>query len=243
MSWKWSVIPIAAGTKAPCVSWKKYQQTRPTMADWEYWAWQFPGCGVAVVCGSISGVIGLDADGPEAEAWALGITNSNLDGPCVRTFRGRRWLTRIPKQTLKPWTQFFGPGVSFTVLAEGSSFILPPSRHPSGGRYSWEGKTPGLIDDFPPCPEVFQSPCPTPLNLCTEGFSYVPTLAPALRSFSSGGRNVTLFQYARRLGSLGYGPERISTAVRTMNATLSPPLEESEVARLVQNSLKYKNNY
>lgn len=60
-----SVIPICTnGTKAPCVSWKPYQQRRPTAAEWRTWCEEYGRVGLALVAGRISGnveVIDFDA--------------------------------------------------------------------------------------------------------------------------------------------------------------------------------------
>ena len=245
----WSVIPVGTGTKSPCVPWKKYQKIRATLAEWNYWAWQFPGCGVAVICGQLSGVVGLDADGEQAIQWISELTNGYLDrAPAVQTFRGMRWLVQTPVPSSRSWTKTFCEGSSFTFLGESTSFILPPSVHPSGVKYRWRGRTtrtldgqPRTVGDLPTCPGQILKPALIPSLASSENLaprrpdaSFRPHLTP-------GGRNTTLFRHARALCSLGYGPTRVAEMVRTANAQSVEPLPESEVNRLVKNALSYQN--
>ena len=58
----WSVIPCRKD-KRPCVSWKRFQQTRPTEAEIRSWVAQYqPDCW-GVVTGTVSGVCVIDFDG------------------------------------------------------------------------------------------------------------------------------------------------------------------------------------
>lgn len=59
----WSVIPIRAGTKAPAVQWKQYQERHATDEELEAW-WPPSGRnGIAIVTGSTSGNLAvLDID-------------------------------------------------------------------------------------------------------------------------------------------------------------------------------------
>jgi hypothetical protein len=109
LSYGWSVVPIAQGTKTPCIQWTEYQTRLPTLGEWNYWVYKFQGCGIALICGKFSGVIGLDCDGKEAI----------------------EWLTDELGES-------FGDGVSFTLLGDNSCFLLPPSLHPTGIKYQWD---------------------------------------------------------------------------------------------------------
>jgi hypothetical protein len=57
-----SVIPVRREDKRPLLPWKEFQERRPTEAEVVQWFRRWPGAGVAIVCGAISGVAVLDGD-------------------------------------------------------------------------------------------------------------------------------------------------------------------------------------
>jgi hypothetical protein len=76
-----SVIPVprprpgvSSGTpgdgKTPALKWRKYQVTQPTMEEIHTWFSRVP-MNLAVVTGSLSGVVVIDADARDAIRWAV----------------------------------------------------------------------------------------------------------------------------------------------------------------------------
>src|SRR5262245_16322456 len=57
-----SVVPALAGDKRPCIPWKEFQTRRPTECELAAWFRLYPDAGVAIVCGSISGLAVVDCD-------------------------------------------------------------------------------------------------------------------------------------------------------------------------------------
>jgi len=134
-----SVIPVRREDKRPLLLWREYQTRRPTEAEVVTWWKRWPGAGVAIVCGTVSGVAAVDfdprnGDGVTALADRLPMTPTAETGGgglhyYFRLTRGES-LSKIPKLL---------PGLD--LQAEASYVIAPPSLHPSGRRYRWR---PGL---------------------------------------------------------------------------------------------------
>src|SRR5262245_23325048 len=79
----WSVVPACAPDpvgvgrshgrrcsspgKAPLIPWRPYQDRPPDEADLRAWWAGWPNANVAVVLGPVSGLVGIDLDGPAGE--------------------------------------------------------------------------------------------------------------------------------------------------------------------------------
>ena len=69
-----SCVPLAPGTKAPDSAvlpngWKDYQTRLPTEAELLAWFGTPVARGLAIVLGAVSGLIAVETDTPDAEAW------------------------------------------------------------------------------------------------------------------------------------------------------------------------------
>ena len=162
-------LPTRRGKKSPGLpSWQEYQRKR---ADDKIKAWWGPGStytGIWVVCGSISGLVVLDCDIPEAEIAWRSILGETLDQTtCVRTSKGRHYWFRLPNSdgagnppppgarvehgqgAVKSWSwEDADKRHWFDVKAEGGGVMAPPSEHPDGGYYEWI-RGPEYIVDAP----------------------------------------------------------------------------------------------
>ena len=127
---KWSLAPCRG--KRPAGKWKEYQTRRPTMAELRS-MFKRPGLtGVGVFCGAVSGDLWTrDFDTPESfPRWAAAFPGAAKILPRALTARGCHLCG-------------CHPGVRFADLgdgelrSDGQFVVLPPSRHPTGGFYSW----------------------------------------------------------------------------------------------------------
>jgi hypothetical protein len=231
LSYGWSVVPIAQGTKTPCIQWTEYQTRLPTLGEWNYWVYKFQGCGIALICGKFSGVIGLDCDGKEAIEWLTDELGEFPTAPYVKTMRGYRWLVRSPQTHVKPYTKAFGDGVSFTLLGDNSCFLLPPSLHPTGIKYQWDKEF-----ELKDIPYKYQS--------IFRQEAYIKNNSPFFKDgavISVGERNRVLFIEGCKLFKKGYDFNGIMDSLRTLNDRCESPLDEKELVRIVRNSTKYIN--
>jgi hypothetical protein len=151
----WSVIPIATGGKKPPIKWKGFQERRPTEAELKNWYAQWPDAGVALVLGPVSRVLVIDVDGPEA--YLTLIRRLGAEPMAPKALSGSRSPYRFHLFFRHPEGRIGGeenetPWHPKLEFKDGGRFVvLPPSRHPKGGRYAWvEGRSP---DDLEP-PEI-----------------------------------------------------------------------------------------
>lgn len=140
-----SVIPLVHGEKQPSIPWRDYQYATASADEVEGWAGETGSFGV--VTGALSGVVVIDADGPEglANAHELGVPVT----PTVTTGKGRHYYCAHPGQ---PVSNRAGVRPGLDVRGDGGFVVAPPSPHPNGSTYAW---VPGLA-----LGEVPLAPCP-----------------------------------------------------------------------------------
>lgn len=144
-----SIFPLKAEQKTPAQSWTAYQTRRATNDELARWLTCGTPHNVAVATGAVSGVVVLDLDSPEAEAFAaaqgLPVT------PEVKTPRGRHLYFRHPGHDLPNTAGKLADKIDFRgdggyVVGPGSYFIPTPEQAADGkieGAYEWvEGRTP-----------------------------------------------------------------------------------------------------
>jgi hypothetical protein len=125
--------------KAPVILWTEYQDRRPTRQELEDWWRRWPQSGVGILLGPVSGLVGIDVDGPGAEALLAELSGDVL--PETLEFStprpGRRLLYAIPEGTDPATTIFDTAGGGLMLMGRGTMTVMPPSRHANGGTYAW----------------------------------------------------------------------------------------------------------
>jgi hypothetical protein len=136
------------------VRWKRFQTVAPTQEDWIEWARQFPTAGFALVLGSVSGLLVVDVDGPEA--YAVLINRLGAEPVAPKALSGSRQPHRFhlffrhPALTTKAKATPWHPNLEFR--GQGGIVVIPPSMHKSGQPYIWvPGQSPDDLD-FPELP-------------------------------------------------------------------------------------------
>jgi hypothetical protein len=212
----WAVVPQEAGAKKPCVRWKEYQQTLPSVEICQKWWRQWPDAGIAMILGRVSGVFVIDVDGPEAHAALIArlgaepMTCKAISGsgkPCrYHLFFKCPNLATKAKQT--PWHE------QLEFRGDRGIIILPPSCHKSGGRYAWaDGRSPDEcpLADVPP--QVLQALMPVARPL--------PRNMPALSSKTFAGITASPRTLAFLAGRWADGPgwnQKLFSAACDLNA-------------------------
>ena len=130
--------------KSPMHKWKDLQSRLPSAEEVQRQWHLFPYGNVGVVLGQISGLIRVDVDGAAGEAlmqtWSQGEILPTWEFRSSAT--GRGLLYAWPRDLPCTSTTKASPGdhQELRLMGNGSQTVLPPSRHPSGARYTW---TPG----------------------------------------------------------------------------------------------------
>jgi hypothetical protein len=143
-----SVVPQLPGAKHPCVKWKEFQERRPTEGELRRWFRRWPQAGVALILGPVSGLLGIDVDGPEAHEALVSRLGAEPVAPKVlsgssRPFRYHLLFKHPAVGTLAKFTPWH-KGLEFR--GHRGIIIAPPSLHKCGNRYRFaEGRS---LDDL-----------------------------------------------------------------------------------------------
>ena len=223
----WSVIPINERSKQPHVSWRNYEEKRPTRDQMMTWAKQWPSAGLAVITGTISGVIVIDDDGgtnAAAEAFLAKLPPTAR----VKTSKGFHLYFRLPANTTVPTKVRFMPGLD--VRGEGGYALVPPSIHPDGSVYTWQRQPEDGIAELPAW-AVEQIGKSRAAVEAVRGLG-VPVWKTALGGVREGSRNDSAASYAGKL--LSVLPQDLWEvagweSLQAWNAKNNPPLDAAEL--------------
>ena len=151
----WSIIPLSMTGKKPLAEWKQYQTRLTTQDEVDEWFDKgAPTSGggrveifnLALITGSISGVIVLDCDNEESVQYAK---KHNLQSPfSVKTVRGKHYYFAHPQHgkrfankvggIARDWVDVQG----LDLRGDGGYVVMPPSIKLKDGKathqYSWE---------------------------------------------------------------------------------------------------------
>jgi len=132
------LIPCKYKSKEPTVSWKEYQQRKPSEAEINEWFYSGANYNVGIVCGKVSNnLVVVDIDNDKKGKIMKIIFGANIEDETlvVRTSRGYHiyFFTEFPIQTFRLSTE----ELAIDVKGEGSYVLAPPSVHPSGQSYSF----------------------------------------------------------------------------------------------------------
>jgi hypothetical protein len=198
------------------------------------WWTRWPDASIGMACGKISGKVALDKDADTPEA--LAIWERLPGGPTSKTGRlsgvGRHRLYKTQKGK-KVKTRNLA-GSALRLQGDGAYIILPPSRHPDGGRYEWvEGSE--LVD----LPEELITPDEerrTESGPASLGPRFTDDGGP----IPEGERNNTLTRIGGRLRAQGLDREEVLEELLAVNESrCQPPLGSREVWRIAASVSRY----
>jgi len=170
------------------------------------WWTKCPDANIGMATGPRSGISVVDLDGPE------GLRSGNLFGlsSSVSSFtgNGKQLFYKDETGTLKNSVKKLAPGVD--VRGNGGYVVVPPSLHPNGKRYVWQGQSLSRVA-LPPVPVQFaRSPISTGTNTTTDSIGQRKPegwIAQALEAMKNGNRDNTLFSICSRMRNDGYSKE------------------------------------
>lgn len=144
-----SIIPLKPKDKIPIpgISWKNFQNRKPTYNEVKSWFLQNPGANIGVICGKVSKLVVLDLDSDEIINEYKDLID---DTPTlkVKTGKGMHLYFRHPGHAT-----FHSQKLHFDMQGEGSYVVMPPSRHPNGKTYEWMNNMDIIEDEILPIPD------------------------------------------------------------------------------------------
>jgi hypothetical protein len=227
------VIPIERHAKRPLVAWLEFQSRLASTREVEGWFAHWPEVNVGIVTGRVSGLVVIDVDaghGGESSLIRLESAHGTLPASveALTGGGGRHLYFAHPGGRVGNWVGLFS-GVD--LRADGGCVVAPPSLHPSGRRYAWaRGRSPD---------EARLAPLPAWLQRESGARRAAHPLAHwrqlVRAGVAEGERNSTLASLAGHLLRREVDPEVVLDLLLAWNrARCSPPLEDAEVARVVE---------
>jgi hypothetical protein len=221
------LIPLHPDSKRPARAWKQYQHRRPERSELGLW-WpdvDHVPYGFGLVCGNLSGVTVIDADGPLASAVLLAIVGEASSVPLVRTAHGWHAYFRFGGERNRTAFQTFSDGSHLDRRGEGGYVVLPPTPgktwHRQARRADLASVPPGWARSASDeRPLVTRAAPPT----CDHA-------APIWeRAIPAGQRHDTFVRIAGGMVRRGASPSDIEQELVRMNSRCRPPFTLAELA-------------
>lgn len=260
----WQVIPVHYVGKDGCCTCKNPECNSPgkhprTEHGWEdgttdeitirsWWA-RWRGTNVAIVTGTVSGIVVLDVDPRHGGDHSLRALEAK-HGPLPDTLKAQTGGGGTHLFFTYPSDRKIGCPVGFVdgldVRGDGGFVVAAPSTHSSGGSYSWGGEPD--VRKLSPMPDWLIELITTPMKLhCAAKSTSTtsPTLATAAPTgpqpeFKNGTRNSTLTSMAGTMRRKGFDVEAIRAALNLENLKrCKPPLAETEINAIACSIAKY----
>ena len=229
----WSVIPIEQRAKRPLVAWLEFEHRCASAREIEGWFARWPGANVGIVTGRVSGLVVIDVDAAHGGGASLSRLESE-HGTLPSTVEvltgggGRHLYFAHPGGRVGNRVGLL-PGLD--LRGDGGCVVAPPSVHPSGRRYAWaRGRSP---DEAPlaPLPGWLRPGA----QAARAGHPPGHWRRLAREGVDEGARNATLASLAGHLLRREVDPEVVMELLLAWNrARCRPPLEDAEVARVVE---------
>ena len=234
-----SVFPLEPRSKKPYAallpdhSWKEFQTRRATPEEIRHWFAVAPDANLALVCGSISGVIVIDVDGEEGQKWF----QENVPAK-PNLFQYTSSKSKFHAFYKHPGAHVrVAPSVAVVnqidVRGDASYVVIAPSIHPTGAQYSLSALH-GFtgMDSLVPVPDV-------KLSRDSSGEYHS---APAMTfdgliegDVEAGSRNSTLTSICGRLYGKGMSTEEVVLYAHAWNSQhCKPPLPQREVETIAR---------
>jgi hypothetical protein len=247
--------PADRSGKVPLVpGWTTFKEL-PSHAQVVSWWGRWPDANVGVICGRISGIIGVDVDGPEGIDELLRLTGGQIPETVRFTTPsgGQRLLFRYPPGESIATRHMGGKTRPLSILSDGSQTVMPPSVGHNGERYAW---TDGLAPDWGSLPEApvwVTAPAPargTPKGQTVGGHrrpelpdqadaevirrarAYLKRCKPAVEG--EGGDAHTYKLACKLVGMFGMSSDNALSLLMEWNTRCVPPWSEDALRRKVE---------
>jgi hypothetical protein len=220
LSMGWNVIPVTEDKRPQLPSWEEYQRRMVTEREVREWWSTWPNAGIAVITGSVSGLVVVDVDSPAG----MEHIKPYLNGDTLTTITGgggRHFYFKHPGQPV-PNAVGLLPGVD--LRGDGGYVIVPPSTHKSGNRYRWE--YPERVPSLPP-PGLLSIIRSRNAGRKLDGREWDMDIP-------EGGRDAELTRRAGRLLQVGMSAAECLSVMEAVNRDhCKPPLQAAQVEKIV----------
>lgn len=253
----WSVIPIEHQGKKALVSWKHYQQRKPSDEELGKW-FHRQDRNLAVITGEVSGnLLVLDFD--RIDLYLKWFNQHRLETLICRTGKGVHVYFTLLDGPVKNGKFYVNGRHAGEIRYNGGYVLIPPSIHPNGSRYRWVRHTVLSIrfnqlhlqrtpvarttskNVWPSVPE--DSHCQTLSGRIRNPRRYAEAALESecrkVRTTPEGNRNNQLYQSALKLAKYIGMISQGQIEVWLSNAACDAGLDVLPAARTIQSGLKY----
>lgn len=231
-----SVIPVNRADKKPYVKWQEFTKRLPTEDELYRWWEVWPNANVAIICGSISGIWAVDADGPAGIDWMT--ANLPKTGAYSITAKGLHAIYLAPKGTPIRNAVRLAPEVD--IRGDGGYIVAPPSKHQSGHEYRWQFLMDGWDDLAVFDPSNIVPKKSGNLNLDLSRISQPVDTEAIAAGVPKGERDNMIFREACRLRALNLSEHEAWDIIKAAAARCNPPFPESDALKKMQQAWKYE---
>lgn len=232
----WSIIPVRAGDKRPLISWERYQHRPAEVEEARAWFNRWPDANVGIVTGAVSQLLVVDIDPRHGGVDGLARLERH-HGPLPFTVEavtgggGRHLYFRHPGPDDVHNSVGLWPGLD--LRGDGGYVVAPPSRHATGGRYSWQlEREPWRAAPLPMPAWLLEALSQRPAVTTGQPLTYWRNMAS--QGVAQGSRNNTLASFAGHLLWHGVDAEVVCELLMCWNRLrCRPPLPDGEVTRTV----------
>jgi hypothetical protein len=228
-----STISMSA-SKVPTGPWKEFQDRLPTITE----IIERPQENLAVVTGSISGIVIVDCESKDDALWFY--DHRCKTSAIVQTRRGFHLYYRHPGVDVRNAQKVrASEHCSYDVRGDGGYALLPPSKH-SEGSYSWYKKLTKVAD----LPEFDPKWRPTAEPRYDDNGDHgrvrdVYRYIAKIHAVSGSGGHDRTFEVARLLAESGMSQDEAVGAIMAWNATnADPPWRESELRHKISSAYR-----
>lgn len=203
----------------------------------KFWS-DFKGSNVGVATGAVSGVFVLDIDpknGGEESIETFLMKYGRIDTlQSITGSGGKHFYFAYPGTTVKSNVALLR---GLDIRGDGGLVVAPPSMHASDARYEWDGLAEFADMSILPAPDwLLELMYSKPANREQVRFELADKIA-------EGERNDTLHPCACSLRASGGGlelPEILDAVLAANRSRCNPPLDESEVRKLVESACRHE---
>lgn len=244
--------PARVGKVPRLATWKMFQETRATADNLRAWFGNGHPRNLGIVTGSVSAIVVIDCDSPEAVQWAD--THLPATPMVTRTARGEHRFYRHPGIPVsnKARVKTGDASIQVDVRGDGGFVVGPTSVHASGVVYERVGEWPP-VDQLPvfqhawiePAPVTAEARTATPppaagdnhAHILERARRYLATIPGAVQGH--GGDTQTLSAACRIVRGFNLSDADALLLLRTWNTGCVPPWSEEDLTKKIRNAREY----
>jgi hypothetical protein len=247
-TFKWSVIPVKAGTKdRPLVKWAEFQRRLPTVTEIVDWWIAWPMSNIAVITGKVSNLMIIDHDTYKPEYLQdeiLRLIPDSLETPCVVSPQGGHHQYFLCPEKVPTIGAGLLPALDYRC--EGGFIIAPPSTNGDGKRYEWVinpkdvplAKVPDSVLALIASNNIYNNKLIN--NIYIQGGNENPenSVTSCDINLNKGTRDQSLFHVANLLTKGGAKKEETLLVLNLLAKHCNPPFPEKEIVTKCHSALE-----